>query len=145
MTKLFKMYGELFMEVTPQPWLLKASKTVKTRIAEGKRFCVNLATGALTVYDPENIREEAVETKPKVVPHFQIVLQNKLAFALSPNIEVAMDQLKNLNDVYGLQHCVISSNQEVTPVGYPAHADYGSFLYKVKFLYSASHAQAQRK
>jgi hypothetical protein len=144
MTKLFKMYGELFMEVTPQPWLLKASKTVKTRIADGKAFCVNLNTGALTVYDPLNIREEAVEEqKPKVTPHFRVVMSDGSLFPLSPSFKIATDQLNSLDDIYGLKQCVVSSDQEVTPVGNPVGRDHKVFMQLVANLYALSHSRAK--
>ena len=128
MPKLFKMYGELFMEVEPQPWLIKASKTVKFKLADGQKFCVNVNTGALTVYNPDNILEDSVETKQKKEPRFRVTLKDGSKFVLSSDFETARDQLDNIEHSYGLRYCIVISGQEVPPVGFP------SLMTKSKFL-----------
>lgn len=140
MPKMFKMYGEWFIEVTPQPWFIKASKTVKMKLADGKRFCVNVNTGALTAYDPENVREEAVE---KPGPKFKVTLQDQAPFALSSDFGIAKSQLENFGLVNGLRHCIVSSDQAVTPVGFPLAGTTTVFFDKVRYLYQASHAKAK--
>jgi hypothetical protein len=52
-SKTFEMYGDTFMEVTPQPWMVKASELVKSVVESERRFCVNLRTGQLTAYTPK--------------------------------------------------------------------------------------------
>jgi hypothetical protein len=142
MPKLFKMYGELFMEVEPQPWLIKASKTVKFKIADGQKFCVNMNTGALTVYNPDNVHEESVETKPKKEPRFRVTLKNGERFVLSSDFNIAKDQLGNIAAAYGLKHCLVLSDQNTPAVGYPTLMTESRFLDKVKVLYSRSHSLA---
>lgn len=142
MPKLFKMYGELFMEVEPQPWLIKASKTVKFKIADGQKFCVNMNTGALTVYNPDNVHEDSVETKPKKEPRFRVTLKNGDRFVLSSDFNTAKDQLGNIAAAYGLRNCLVISDQNVPPVGYPTLMTEGRFLDKVQTLYSRSHKLA---
>jgi len=142
MPKMFKMYGELFMEVEPQPWLVKASKTVKFKIADGQKFCVNLNTGALTVYNPDNVHEDAVEPKVKKEPRFRVTIKNGERFVLSSNFETAKEQLANIDAAYGLRHCLVISDQEVPPVGFPSLMMQSKFIEKVKLLYTRSHAKA---
>jgi hypothetical protein len=142
MPKLFKMYGELFMEVEPQPWLIKASKTVKFKIADGQKFCVNMNTGALTVYNPDNVHEESVETKPKKEPRFRVTLKAGERFVLSSDFNIAKDQLDNIGKAYGLKHCLVISDQNTPAVGYPTLMTESRFLDKVKVLYSRSHSLA---
>jgi len=140
MSKLFKMYGDLFMEVTPQPWLMQKSKTVKTRIAEGKAFCVNLRTGALTVYDPANVNENAPVNKESL--KFAIKVKGiDTEYTLSTDIYTAVAQLKHLFKRYPTIGCVVYSNQEVTPVGYTEETTYSDFIARVKAMYQASHAK----
>ena len=143
MPKLFKMYGELFMEVEPQPWLIKASKTVKVKLANGQKFCVNVNTGALTVYDPESVQENFVEPKVKREPHFRVTMSGGNHFILSSDFKIANEQLLELDRTYGLQFCVVLSNQNVTPVGYPRGVPYSNFIEKVRSLYMRSYAMCK--
>ncbi len=147
MAKLFKMYGELFMEVQPQPWLIKASKTVKLKLADGQKFCVNVNTGALTVYNPENVQEDFVETKRNTVikkqPRFNIVLGNGNKYTLSSDIETAIQQIARISDTESVVHSVVFSDQMTPGVGYTAFENYSAFINKVDRLYSRSHAMCK--